>query len=195
MGVNPAKHTVPLLSVLSRIVISFNSREGVETDSMGYFLDYLKVRYSETDQMGIVYHANYLPWLELGRTEAIRGMGVSYKELEQRGLFVPVLGLQIEYHAPAVYDDHIAILTRLTELGNVRMTFSYEVRRINDETADLQPRGKADAAKLAEHSELLATAVTRHAWLNGERKPVRIDRAAPELIEMFKIWASPQNGF
>ena len=73
----------------------------------------IEVRYSETDMMGIVYHASYLPWLELGRTNLLKETGVSYSSIEQSGFFLPVVEIQMKYRRPAKYDDTITIKTTM----------------------------------------------------------------------------------
>ena len=85
----------------------------------------LRVRYSETDQMGVVYHANYLVWCEMGRTEFIRRCGVSYAEMEQGGISLAVSELSARYHAPARYDDLIRVRTNLDEVRSRMISFRY----------------------------------------------------------------------
>ena len=89
----------------------------------------LRVRYQETDRMGIVYHSNYFIWFEIGRTELFKKMGISYHDLEKNGYFLVVTEVNCKYRAPATYDDEVEILTRLTELKNSALTFDYEVRK------------------------------------------------------------------
>ena len=88
----------------------------------------LRVRYSETDQMGVVYHAEYLVWCEVGRTDFIRAQGLPYAELERRGTVLAVAEATIRYHAPARYDDLIRIETRLSEVRSRAITFDYLIR-------------------------------------------------------------------
>jgi acyl-CoA thioester hydrolase len=85
------------------------------------------VRYAETDQMGVVYHANYLAWCEVGRTELIRRHGRSYADIEKLGIGLAVSHASLRYLAPAKYDDLIRIRTTLTELRSRSMTFDYEI--------------------------------------------------------------------
>lgn len=88
----------------------------------------LRVRYAETDQMGVVYHANYLVWCEIGRTELIRALtGVSYAELERDGVALAVADLSIRYHGAARYDNLIRVRTTLTEARSRSVTFEYLV--------------------------------------------------------------------
>jgi len=86
-----------------------------------------RVRYGETDRMGVVYHAEYLAWCEMGRTEFIRSLGMSYAEMERRGVPLAVAEASIRYHAPARYDDLIRVSTVLTRLGSRGLTFEYVI--------------------------------------------------------------------
>ncbi len=85
----------------------------------------LRVRYAETDQMGVVYHSNYLIWCEVGRTELIRRYGRSYAEIEALGVGLAVSDASLRFHGPARYDDLIRISTTLTEIRSRSMTFAY----------------------------------------------------------------------
>ena len=88
----------------------------------------LRVRYAETDQMGVVYHTNYLVWCEIGRTELIRHMtGVSYAQLEQRGIALAVAELSIRYHGAARYDNLIRVRTVMTDVRSRSISFDYEI--------------------------------------------------------------------
>lgn len=87
----------------------------------------LRVRYAETDQMGIVYHAHYLVWCEIARTDLIRTFGASYRELEDRGLRLAVAEASLRYIAPARYDDRIRVETRLTGVTSRTMIFEYTI--------------------------------------------------------------------
>jgi acyl-CoA thioester hydrolase len=86
-----------------------------------------RVRYGETDRMGVVYHAEYLAWCEMGRTEYIRSLGMSYAEMERRGVPLAVAEATIRYHAPAKYDDMVRVSTVLTRLGSRGLTFDYVI--------------------------------------------------------------------
>jgi acyl-CoA thioester hydrolase len=88
-----------------------------------------RVRYSETDQMGVVYHAEYLVWCEVGRTDFIRALGLPYADLERRGTTLAVAEATIRYHAPARYDDLIRVETRLVEVRSRAITFDYLIVR------------------------------------------------------------------
>jgi acyl-CoA thioester hydrolase len=92
----------------------------------------IRVRYAETDRMGVVYYANYLVWFEVGRTEWLRDAGWSYREMETGGVALPVIEAHCEYRQPARYDDEIEILTRATLLTPVRIRFDYDAVRRAD---------------------------------------------------------------
>jgi acyl-CoA thioester hydrolase len=124
----------------------------------------IRVRYQETDQMGVVYHANYLVWFEVGRTEWIRKLGYTYKDLEEKGLLLPVVDLHVRYAAPARYDDEVTVRTRITEVAGGKLTFHYEILRRDD-------------------GQLLVTGTTTHLWVNREYKRVNLKHAFPALYE------------
>lgn len=93
----------------------------------------LRVRYSETDQMGIVYHANYLVWCEIGRTELMRSLGFAYADLERSGIRLAVTEASVRYLRAARYDDAIRVVTTLTAAQSRSVTFGYEVFRDGDD--------------------------------------------------------------
>jgi len=117
----------------------------------------LRVRYAETDQMGVVHHGNYFAWFEVGRTELLREKGYSYRELETEGVRLPVIEAQARYLRPAFYDDVLEVRTRLLEISGARLKFAYEVVRGG--------------------SELLATATTAHAAVDPQGRPRRLPRS------------------
>ena len=86
-----------------------------------------RVRYGETDRMGVVYHAEYLVWCEMGRTEYIRSRGMAYADMERRGVPLAVAEATIRYHAPARYDDVVRVSTVLSRLGSRGLTFDYVI--------------------------------------------------------------------
>lgn len=120
------------------------------------------MRYGETDQMGVVYHTNYLNWFEVGRTELIRNAGLTYRELEERGVLLPVTDASLSYKKPARYDDVVEIQTRVKELSAVRLAFAYDIIRVSDQ-------------------ELLVSGETMHVFTNAELKPIRLSRTEPEV--------------
>ena len=123
----------------------------------------VRVRYAETDRMGVVYYANYLVWFEVGRTEWLRTTGWSYREMEHEGISLPVIDVQCEYLQPARYDDEIEIRTRAAILTPVRIRFDYEVVRTADDT-------------------VTATGHTVHAALDPNGRPCRLPVRVRELF-------------
>jgi acyl-CoA thioester hydrolase len=113
-----------------------------------------RVRYGETDQMGIVYHAHYLLYFEMGRTELLRAAGVAYAELEKRGIFLVVTEACCRYRAGARYDDLLTIRTRVGRVGKATVRFDYSVT------------GPAGALLAEGHTEL--------ASVNAAHSPVRL---------------------
>ena len=89
----------------------------------------IRVRYSETDRMGFVYYGNYAQYIEVGRVEALRKVGISYKELEDSGYLLPVRDFNIKYLKAALYDDELTIETTIESMPDNRIHFSYEVKR------------------------------------------------------------------
>lgn len=87
----------------------------------------VRVRYSETDQMGVVYHSNYLNYLELSRVEWLRELGFSYAELEKKDVLLPVVRVALDYRSPARYDDLLRIETRVSEMGASSIEFQSEI--------------------------------------------------------------------
>lgn len=93
----------------------------------------LRVRYSETDQMGYCYYGNYAQYFEVGRVEALRAVGMSYRELEEKGIMLPVSDFQVKYKAPAKYDDLLTITTIITECRGARLNFEYIIKNESDQ--------------------------------------------------------------
>jgi len=93
----------------------------------------LRVRYAETDQMGVVYHSNHFVWFEVGRVELLRQLGFSYRDMEvQDGRFIAVAEAKCRYRAPAHYDEEILVRTRLLNVRESVVHFGYELRRVED---------------------------------------------------------------
>ena len=112
----------------------------------------IRVRYAETDMMGIAYHGNYFAWFEMARIEMLDSIGLPYRRMEQDGYRLPVLEARANYRIPARFDDMLIVQARLNERPSVRLTITYEVFR-----------GTA----------LLCTGLTRHAFLNHANEPVK----------------------
>ncbi len=91
----------------------------------------LRVRYSETDRMGYVYYGNYASYYEVGRVEALRSLGLSYREMEDSGIMLPVFHFSIKYYKPAFYDDLLTVKTTIPELPTTRIKFLYQIYNIN----------------------------------------------------------------
>ena len=95
----------------------------------------LRVRYAETDKMGVVYHSNFVIWFEVGRVELLRQLGFEYSRMEKEdNCHIPVVDLRVRYKAPALYDDEIVIRTSLKNVRQSLLHFGYEVVRAGDET-------------------------------------------------------------
>ncbi|WP_299521967.1 thioesterase family protein [Winogradskyella sp.] len=93
----------------------------------------IKVRYGETDQMGVVYHANYAVYFEVGRTEWLRQFGLSYSAMEADGIMLPVISLSINYKNSARYDEELKVITKLKKMPTASIEFDYELRNDSDE--------------------------------------------------------------
>lgn len=87
----------------------------------------VRVRYAETDQMGVVYHGNYAQYFEMGRVEWLRNLGVSYKSMEEEGIMLPVVSLTMNYRKPARYDDLLTVRTIFKKQESVKIEFDYEI--------------------------------------------------------------------
>jgi acyl-CoA thioester hydrolase len=130
-----------------------------------------RVRYSETDQMGVVHHRHYLVWCELGRTDLIRALGKSYADIEAEGVFLAVAEASLRYHAAARYEEEIQVTTRVEQVRTRAITFAYEIARL----------GAGGPARLATARTTL----------------VPIDRAGrsralpPDLLSLFRNAAPP----
>ncbi|MFC4075762.1 acyl-CoA thioesterase [Salinithrix halophila] len=123
-----------------------------------------RVRYKETDQMGLVHHSNYPVWFEVGRTEMIRELGLSYGELERQGILLPVVDLHCRFIASARYDDEVKILTRVGEVRGPKLVFQYDVQKAD--TKDLLARGK-----------------TTHLWVDTSMKRVSLKETHPKVYQ------------
>ncbi len=131
----------------------------------------LRVRYAETDQMGMVYHSNFIIWFEVGRVELLRSLGFSYKEMEQQDdTHIVVVSVKCDYKKPAKYDDVIRIRTRLLDARSRILRFGYEI--LNDATGDL-----------------LATGETGHVTCDGQGRP----KSLPEKYRQHFIVAPPET--
>ncbi|HET9262843.1 MAG TPA: thioesterase family protein [Vicinamibacterales bacterium] len=123
----------------------------------------VRVRYAETDKMGVVYYANYLVWFEVARADLLRSLGWTYREMEHSGVSLPVIEAHCEYHRPARYDDELEIHASGRLLSPVRMEFTYQVRRIADDL-------------------VAATGRTVHAALDSTGRPCRLPARIREVF-------------
>ena len=122
----------------------------------------IRIPYADTDKMGVVYHANYLKYFEMGRTELMRQIGFTYDEMEKQGLYFPVVNAQCNYHAPAHYDDLITVETTISEIKNVTVTFSYKIKY---------------------QDKVLVIGSTKHPLVNYAFKPTRIPQNLKDLLQ------------
>ncbi|HEX4575206.1 MAG TPA: thioesterase family protein [Gemmatimonadales bacterium] len=132
----------------------------------------LRVNYSETDQMGVVYHANYLIWFDRARTELMRETGVTYKELESQGVFLAVSEVNVRYRAAARYDDLVRVRCWVRDLASRRVTFGYAVNEV--ETGTLLATGETALVSLTHQHTL--TRIPEHVvdLLHPVPDPVRV---------------------
>jgi len=114
-----------------------------------------RVRYAETDAMGIVHHASYLVWMEMGRTEFMRSFGFTYSELEKMGVVMPVLEVNVRYRYSSFYDDELCITTWLEELSRTKIKLAYTIVRTSDE-------------------RVLTEGWTLHTFTGPDGRPIRI---------------------
>ena len=124
----------------------------------------VRVRYAETDKMGVAYYANYFVWFEVARADLLRSLGWTYREMEHAGVSLPVIEAQCAYHRSARYDDELEVTTEGRILSPVRMEFQYEIRRVGDDT-------------------IAASGKTLHAALDPRGRPCRLPARIREVFE------------
>lgn len=125
----------------------------------------IRVRYAETDQMGVVYHSNYFIWFEVGRTDFFSSLGMNYETLEKSGVLLPVVDVGCKYIISAKYGDEIIVKTTLKKLKGVKLEYNYELYRKDDNT-------------------LLATGYTIHAFVNKELKPINFKKSFSDVWDL-----------
>lgn len=124
----------------------------------------VKVRYAETDQMGVVHHGNYPQYLEMARIDWLESLGISYKNMETEGIMLPVFELKLKYHKPVTFHENLKIETRLRELPNVKITFDYSIYN--------------------EEGELVTSATSVLVFMNAKtRRPVRCPQYILEKLK------------
>jgi acyl-CoA thioester hydrolase len=125
-----------------------------------------RVRYKETDQMGIAHHSNYVVWFEVGRTDLCRATGITYRDIEERGYLLVVIEIGCRFRTPYRYDDEVVIKTTIGEAGSRMLRFQYELSDSD--------------------GEVRATGFSRHVWLERDtRKPVKADL---DVMRAFGPW-------
>ena len=138
---------------------------------MNYSYSYpskIRVRYGETDQMGYCYYGNYAQYFEVGRVEALRSIGLSYKTLEMEGIMLPVSSFTVKYFSPARYDDELIVNTIISEIKGARINFTYEV--LNSE------------------NKLICTAETMLVFVDkNNMKPIQAPALLIQLLEKYAI--------
>lgn len=130
----------------------------------------IKVRYVETDQMGIVHHSNYYAWFEVGRGEFITNADMTYRDMEEQGVMLPVLESSCKYIEGAKYEDKLIIQTWIEEMSGAKVIFNYNVIRETD-------------------NRILAKGSTKHAFVNNEFKIINVKKANSEIwIKLEKLY-------
>jgi len=129
----------------------------------------IRVRYKDTDQMGIAHHSNYIVWFEVARTDLCRDAGLPYREIEERNVILVVTEIGCSYRAPFRYDDEVVIETTITRAASRSLTFAYRLRR-------------------GARGDLCADGFSRHVWLDGvSRSPIIAPR---DMMERFRPYVS-----
>ena len=134
-----------------------------------------RVRYAETDAMGIVHHASYLVWMEMGRTEYMRAHGFTYRQLEEMGVLLPVIEVNVRYRGSAVYDDELRISTWVDEMTRVRLKLAYEIVRTSD-------------------GQVLTAAYTIHIFAGKDGRPIRITHRPEAWAKLQGMAPTPISG-
>lgn len=127
-----------------------------------------RVRYAETDQMGIVHHSNFAVWYEMGRTDYIKMMGANYADMEKNGIMTPLLNLNCTFLRPAYYDDEIILRTKVIMISPAKLTFTYTIKRIENDGSETE----------------LGHGSTEHGFVDAKTfRPCNIKKRMPELFE------------
>lgn len=127
----------------------------------------IEVRYHETDQMGVIYHANYIIWCELGRIQFLHDLGFEFAELEERGILFPVHEVQVKYHSPVRFGEAITVYTIIEYFSAIRTVYHHEI--------------KNDQGELKASAKTTVTCVTK-----DDFKLARLDRVAPDVYQAYK---------
>ncbi|PYG86965.1 acyl-CoA thioester hydrolase [Ruminiclostridium sufflavum DSM 19573] len=132
----------------------------------------ITVRYAETDRMGIVHHSNYAIWFEAGRTELIKKCGISYTEVEAKGILLPLLELRCRFISSAAYEDRLIVRSSIKSYSKTRLEFFYQVFKEQD------------------MSKPITTGETVHVWTSRDLKPINLQKHFPELYHIININAA-----
>ncbi len=135
---------------------------------MNYFDYECRVRYGDTDKMGVSYYAHYFVWFEAARTEYFRALGLPYTECEKKGFFLPVAETGAKYHAPSTYDDLLRVRTSVSALRQSSIRFEYQVTRRGDE-------------------KLVATGFSVHVFVDRDLRPVKIPAEIRKIVSPFSL--------
>ena len=127
----------------------------------------IRIRYGETDQMGVVYHSNYFRYFEVGRSSLFRDIGYTYKRFEEEGFMLPLIHCDCSFKQPAKYDDEVIIRTTISALKGVRVTLHYQALKIEDDK-----------------EVILVTGSTTHAFVDSHMKPVNIKKVNPDFYAL-----------
>ncbi len=127
--------------------------------------EFIRPRYEETDQMGVIYHGNYITYFEQARSGFFRALGYSYSQLEAAGFWLPIIEVGCKYFAPAKYDEEIYVKTTISEFKGVRLSFKYDVYSVKDD-------------------ELLVSGFTKHATTNKELKPISLKKKMADFHQL-----------
>jgi len=127
----------------------------------------LRVRYGETDQMGVVYHSNYFRYFEVGRSSYFRELGYSYKTFEEEGFMLPLIHCACDFVYPAKYDDELFIHTTIKSFKGARLTLSYEIFKLEKD-----------------EQVLLVKGITSHGIVSSDMKPVNVKKANPRFYSL-----------
>lgn len=125
--------------------------------------EHIKTRYNETDQMGIIYHANYFNWFTMAREKLFEISGLKYRALEEEGIYLPVSEVQCKYKQSIAYGDEVDVKARLVKFGGVKLRFEYEIWRAG---------------------AVIATGYTVHGFVDRQLKPIAIEKERPELYTL-----------
>lgn len=132
---------------------------------MYYHKEFIRPRYEETDQMGVIYHGNYITWFEQARSGFFRALGYPYKRLEDEGYWIPVIEVGCKYFAPAKYDEEVFVKTSIESHSGVRIKLKYQVYDVETET-------------------LLVEGFTAHATTDKSLRPISLKKKAPDLYAL-----------